>query len=163
MPEDESEGEGDDAAGSNAEANGRSGDITPNGSSDSRARKFIPPLEVELQMKLLWKEEATVLNLVFNAGEKGAESAPPERGYKLFFVSALAVPPPRFRPPMHLGDVVAEHPQNVYLNKVRDDPGVDSSFGRESSCTLITAFSTVYSALVEGNTIGSNHGLAMIP
>lgn len=43
-----------------------------------------------------------------------------EEGFRMFFVRALAVPPPRFRPPMNMGDFIAEHPQNVYLTKVRE-------------------------------------------
>ena len=39
-------------------------------------------------------------------------------GYRLFFLRALAVPPPLFRPPMDMGSFIAEHPQNVHLTKV---------------------------------------------
>ncbi|CAN0140329.1 unnamed protein product [Hapterophycus canaliculatus] len=102
----------------------------------------MPPIEVELQMQQLWSREASVLNLIFASGEQrrpggGGDtelSSPPvvngdretpaavaggiAEGYRVFFVRALAVPPPRFRPPMHMGDIVAEHPQNVYLIKV---------------------------------------------
>lgn len=98
--------------------------------------KFMPPIEVELQMQQLWKKENAALNLMFASGRtssvsaavvvEGSESSSMAKvgtggldGYRLFFVRALAVPPPRFRPPMNMGDFVAEHPQNVYLTKVR--------------------------------------------
>lgn len=97
------------------------------------AHKFLPPLEVELQMQQLWKQEADVLDLIFASGNRvgdksaagdvergspGVSSRGVEDGYRVFFLRALAVPPPRFRPPMHIGDMTAEHPQNVYLTKV---------------------------------------------
>ncbi|CAM9947259.1 unnamed protein product, partial [Discosporangium mesarthrocarpum] len=39
-------------------------------------------------------------------------------GHRLFFLRVLAVTPPRFRPPMHLDELVVEHPQNTYLTKI---------------------------------------------
>lgn len=105
--------------------------------SGTGADKFLPPIEVELQMQQLWKHEAATLDLVFSSGkqrrrqgeaEATAEGVPNggggvgegsfHDGYRVFFIRALAVPPPRFRPPMHMGDMIAEHPQNVYLAKV---------------------------------------------
>lgn len=116
--------------------------------SSTNSHKFMAPIEVELQMEQLWKQEAEVLDLIFASGKQqrqrrgGAERGDGSDdatglaasngggvvgsglsggildGYRVFFVRALAVPPPRFRPPMHMGDMVAEHPQNVYLIKV---------------------------------------------
>lgn len=101
--------------------------------------KFMPPIEVELQMQQLWKKEHGVLDLIFACGRASAFAQAEETsgrrplsasaaqsgvgggvdgGHRLFFVRALAVPPPRFRPPMNMGDFIAEHPQNVYLTKV---------------------------------------------
>lgn len=97
--------------------------------SSSKGHKFIPPIEVELQMQHLWSKEATTLDLVFSSGRRGVSSdscgegegsAGIENGFRMFFVRALAVPPPRFRPPMDMGGFIAEHPQNVYLTKVRN-------------------------------------------
>lgn len=101
----------------------------------AQAHKFMPPIEVELQMQQLWKQESSTLDLIFVSGRRTgsgsavANGAPSNTngdsgggvsdGYRLFFVRALAVPPPRFRPPMNMGDMIAEHPQNVYLTKVR--------------------------------------------
>lgn len=106
------------------------------GQAKAAAHKFLPPLEVELQMQHLWKHEAGVLDLIFASGKKSNGRSPPSAGngsgkspggsadgvsggFRVFFIRALAVPPPRFRPPMHMGDMIAEHPQNVYLTKVR--------------------------------------------
>eukprot|EP00903_Cladosiphon_okamuranus_P015157 g14015.t1 len=126
----------------------------PAANTGQSAHKFMPPIEVELQMQQLWKHEAETLDLIFSSGAQrrrrrrrawaaeggdggGADASLVVangnggggsigdsstggiyEGYRLFFVRALAVPPPRFRPPMHMGDMVAEHPQNVYLQKV---------------------------------------------
>ena len=65
------------------------------------------------------------MNLLFGASRapKPGASELIERadaeGYKMFFLKTLAVPAARFRPPMQLGDIVAEHAQNVYLIKVK--------------------------------------------
>lgn len=95
---------------------------------------FLPPIEVELQMQQLWRREGQALDLIFAParnrrrcpdaaspaleGGRGDAATPDRDGYRVFFIRALAVPPPRFRPPMHMGDMIAEHPQNVYLTKV---------------------------------------------
>jgi hypothetical protein len=39
--------------------------------------------------------------------------------WRLFFVSVVCVPPPRFRPAAVVGGTVAENPQNAQLAKVR--------------------------------------------
>ena len=40
------------------------------------------------------------------------------KGYTLFFLRALPVPPSRFRPPVIMGNMTVEHSQNFYLSKV---------------------------------------------
>jgi DNA-directed RNA polymerase I subunit RPA1 len=40
------------------------------------------------------------------------------KGYTLFFLRALPVPPSRFRPPVVMGNMTVEHSQNFYLSKV---------------------------------------------
>eukprot|EP00804_Cyclotella_cryptica_P004163 CCRYP_014543-RB/>CCRYP_014543-RB protein AED:0.08 eAED:0.08 QI:152/0.87/0.77/1/0.75/0.66/9/493/1780 len=40
------------------------------------------------------------------------------KGYTLFFLRALPVPPSRFRPPIVMGNMTVEHSQNFYLSKV---------------------------------------------
>lgn len=162
MSEDDSEDSDDAAAGDDPDGSGGNNGTKVTGvplavaqadaaeaakSAATRAHKFMPPIEVELQMQQLWKHEADTLDLIFASGKQqhhrprqsgagsaaeggdalslavsngggGATSGGIYDGYRVFFVRALAVPPPRFRPPMHMGDMVAEHPQNVYLIKV---------------------------------------------
>jgi hypothetical protein len=91
----------------------------------ARPDKYVAPIEAEAQMNLLWDKERFILLSIFGSA-RGAplphESDPvlriDSKGYKLFFIHTSAVPPSPFRPPVALGDVVAEHPQNVYLAKV---------------------------------------------
>jgi DNA-directed RNA polymerase I subunit RPA1 len=45
-------------------------------------------------------------------------SAGPKDGWQWFFLTTIAVAPPRFRPSSKVGDLQAEHPQNVYLNRI---------------------------------------------
>lgn len=160
MSEDESE-DGEDIDGDENASNGISGvslagaGVAPEppggGGTSTNAHKFMPTIEVELQMQQLWQKEAQTLDLLFSSGrrrtrvetgrgpehgrslglaqagvsgEGGTGDASGggsgiEEGFRMFFVRALAVPPPRFRPPMNMGDFIAEHPQNVYLTKVR--------------------------------------------
>jgi DNA-directed RNA polymerase I subunit RPA1 len=40
------------------------------------------------------------------------------KGYSLFFLRAVPVPPSRFRPPVIMGHMTIEHSQNFYLSKV---------------------------------------------
>eukprot|EP00579_Thalassiosira_antarctica_P018245 CAMPEP_0201948180 /NCGR_PEP_ID=MMETSP0903-20130614/55328_1 /ASSEMBLY_ACC=CAM_ASM_000552 /TAXON_ID=420261 /ORGANISM="Thalassiosira antarctica, Strain CCMP982" /LENGTH=695 /DNA_ID=CAMNT_0048491353 /DNA_START=126 /DNA_END=2209 /DNA_ORIENTATION=- len=58
-----------------------------------------------------------------NSGGNGAASsnalgAPKNKGYSLFFLRAIPVPPSRFRPPVMMGQMTIEHSQNYYLSKV---------------------------------------------
>lgn len=88
--------------------------------------KFIPPLEAELRMRLLYKEEHAIINLIWypQLTEAGYISNPSghaeheEDGYQIFFVRTILVTPSRFRPPQHLHGESYEHPQNVFLSDI---------------------------------------------
>ncbi|CAM9295630.1 unnamed protein product, partial [Phaeothamnion confervicola] len=103
------------------EEEGRGGRGGGGGQKEAGKEEFLPPKEVELQMKLLWEKEWALLSLVFGSAWRAGPKQPlgvAAGGYRLFFVRLLAVPPPRFRPPMAVGGMVAEHPQNVHLSRV---------------------------------------------
>lgn len=170
MPEDDDSDDGEDIDSGSKSVPGVSvaaaaAGGAPNSGSASAPHKYMPPLEVELQMQHLWRKEAQVLDLMFAAGRSptalvtgvsrengvastgngglaslrgsgdvpsvgggGGDARPGsavavegsgEDGYRMFFMRTLVVPPSRFRPPMNLGDFIGEHPQNVYLSKVR--------------------------------------------
>jgi len=91
--------------------------------------KFLHALEIEAQVKLTWRQHPLLCAKVFGAPDLEASNDaegneghhdPYEKGYKIFFMRAICVPPSRFRPPMHVGTIVAEHAQNHYLSKMLD-------------------------------------------
>jgi DNA-directed RNA polymerase I subunit RPA1 len=68
--------------------------------------KFMHSLEVEAQVQLTWARHVTLCHYIF-----GPSAA-------TFFMRAIPIPPPRFRPPMVLGSMTVENSQNAYLNKM---------------------------------------------
>jgi DNA-directed RNA polymerase I subunit RPA1 len=77
-------------------------DIAPSGKD-----KYMPPREVQAQVKRTWQHHTELCNEVFAV-----------QGYHIFFLQAIPVPPNRYRPPMQLGGIMVEHAQNGYLNKI---------------------------------------------
>ncbi|CAB9506211.1 DNA-directed RNA polymerase subunit beta' (Fragment) [Seminavis robusta] len=94
---------------------------TVTNSNNSTATKtttqfYMPPSEVMAQLQLLWANHSLLLDTVLFAGHSPTKDH--KLSYKTFFVNAIAVPPSRFRPPMTVGSMVAEHAQNDFLSKV---------------------------------------------
>ncbi|KAG5175481.1 putative DNA-directed RNA polymerase I subunit RPA1 [Tribonema minus] len=120
----------DSDAGSASEGEGRARD-KPKDEHD----QYVSPLEAQAQMQLLWEKEGHLLSLLFKTSMPPPKllSAPQPvagydpQGFRLFFMKTIAVPPPRFRPPMVMADMVAEHPQNQYLTKNQINCFIDSS------------------------------------
>lgn len=84
-------------------------------SADERQR-FIPSLEVHEHMTKLWNNEYEILDLLY--GSKKTPSSKRMSSLDMFFLSALPVPPNKFRPLSKMGDQTFEHPQNIYLTEV---------------------------------------------
>ena len=91
----------------------------------SEKDKYLAPFEVEARMKLLWKSHHEYLDFVWGRVSLRAaaifkKSVLPEHStlWRIFFMKTVLVPPSRFRPPSDLGDMQAEHPQNIHLSKV---------------------------------------------
>ncbi len=80
---------------------------TDSSPGDSSRDKYMHPSEVKAQVEKTWATNPELCRLLFA-----------KQGPKIFFMQAVAVPPNRFRPPMHLGGMVVEHAQNMYLNKI---------------------------------------------
>lgn len=120
-PEDDTSGEdagsGSDSDTANAPADGPA-KAAKRGVGETD--KYLVPLEVEAQLKLLWLSPAQpLLSYVWSRALGGAGGAHyPKEEYRLFFVRTVLVPPNRFRPPSLLGDITSEHPQNQQLAKV---------------------------------------------
>lgn len=88
---------------------------------DSSSRsKFLPPLEVQSQLQMMWKQEDGLMELLYgdrNVANGRVRNAKAE-GWKKFFLNVIPVAPSRFRPPVFLGDKQFEHAQNTYLAKI---------------------------------------------
>jgi len=92
------------------------------------------PTEVEKHLELLWKQEADVLTSLWGnvsdlmTGESSDFSRPSATknsdsnsdGWRMFFLRVLCVPPSRFRPPTRFGDMLVDHPQNVFFRHLLD-------------------------------------------
>ena len=77
--------------------------------STSKVDEYMNPLEIQAQMKLTWTLYPEFCSEVFGDGGLG---------YKVFFMNTICVPPSRFRPPMTLGSITAEHAQNAHFEKL---------------------------------------------
>jgi DNA-directed RNA polymerase I subunit RPA1 len=79
-------------------------------------QRFIPAIEAREHMNRLWENEIEILDLLY--GSRRKRDSPRVSHYDMFFVSALPVPPNKFRPLSKMGDQLFEHPQNNYLTEV---------------------------------------------
>eukprot|EP01138_Halocafeteria_seosinensis_P005907 gb/GECG01006039.1/.p1 GENE.gb/GECG01006039.1/~~gb/GECG01006039.1/.p1 ORF type:complete len:2244 (+),score=294.27 gb/GECG01006039.1/:1-6732(+) len=79
--------------------------------------QYLPPTEVEAQLKLLWEKENEICSIVWAQNISPHILRAPE-GPSIFFIRTLPVAPSRFRPPTKLGEMQFEHPQNYYLGQV---------------------------------------------
>ncbi|EGV63759.1 DNA-directed RNA polymerase subunit [Yamadazyma tenuis] len=76
--------------------------------------KYILSTEVKNILVSVFKKEKNVLNKVFNARPNPSKEVSAE----MFFLTALVVPPTRFRLPSKLGDEVHENAQNELLSNI---------------------------------------------
>lgn len=88
--------------------------------SDDRSNE-IPLLttEVESILKDLWEKEARFCMLLCDF-QQNLSVSEKRRGYEMFFLKSLLVPPNRFRPSTVSSLGIMEHPQNVMLGKVQE-------------------------------------------
>jgi DNA-directed RNA polymerase I subunit RPA1 len=88
--------------------------------SDDRINE-IPLLttEVESILKDLWEKEARFCMLLCDF-QQNLSLSEKRRGYEMFFLKSLLVPPNRFRPSTVSSLGIMEHPQNVMLGKVQE-------------------------------------------
>ncbi|KAM0907755.1 hypothetical protein ACQ4PT_015902 [Festuca glaucescens] len=88
--------------------------------SDDRINE-IPLLttEVESILRDLWEKEARFCMLLCDF-QQNLSVSEKKRGYEMFFLKSLLVPPNRFRPSTVSSLGIMEHPQNVMLGKVQE-------------------------------------------
>lgn len=147
----------------------------------SKQDNFMHALEVEAQCRLTWNNEPFLCSKFFGcahapehmsatnddgANVSNGENRPRStsdaaeaisgggKGYTLFFLRAVPVPPSRFRPPVIMGNMTVEHSQNFYLSKVL-----------ELNARIRSAFATIHELTqeeadlkntVEGSGSGAN-------
>ncbi|KAG7392674.1 DNA-directed RNA polymerase I subunit RPA1 [Phytophthora pseudosyringae] len=88
---------------------------------DSSSRsKFLPPLEVQSQLQLMWQNEDGLMELLYGDRNiaSGRVSGRKPDGWRKFFLNVIPVAPSRFRPPVFMGDKQFEHAQNSHLSKI---------------------------------------------
>ncbi|CAH0486361.1 unnamed protein product [Peronospora farinosa] len=88
---------------------------------DSSSRsKYLPPLEVQSQLQLMWQNEDGLMELLYGDRNiaSGRTSARKPDGWRKFFLNVIPVAPSRFRPPVFMGDKQFEHAQNSHLSKI---------------------------------------------
>ncbi|TMW68505.1 hypothetical protein Poli38472_005973 [Pythium oligandrum] len=91
-----------------------------NAEDSTSGSKFLPPLEVQSQLQMMWRSEDGLMELLYgdrNVANGRIRGAKPE-GWKKFFLSVVPVAPSRFRPPVFMGGQMFEHAQNTALSKI---------------------------------------------
>jgi DNA-directed RNA polymerase I subunit RPA1 len=139
--ESESDSDDDDVDEGADDSEGASGSFSDND-------RYLVPIEVEAQLRLLWLQNQEILDFIWlralhgddhahkiqaafvrsqyqsrvrpsAGGSTGLAAGQQEsEGWRMFFTRVVLVPANKFRPPGKVGDMVAEHPQNTHLKKV---------------------------------------------
>ena len=143
-PDHDSDAEGEDLGGGRGESKGPDDDGDDDGDDPTAKPIFMPVSEVESQLKMLWKQEALIVERIW--GRKFGTYAKQPRlteGWAQFFMRAVLVPPNRFRPPQHgIGGGMFEHVQNMFYTKILTinaqlvAAGVGSATGSDGAVTL---------------------------
>ncbi|KAL2914542.1 hypothetical protein HK105_205893 [Polyrhizophydium stewartii] len=76
---------------------------------------FLTPMQVKAHLELLWKNEATILDLLYGTPTKSGVRV---SSVEMFFLDVVPVTPTRFRPISKMGDMQYEHPQNTHLSEI---------------------------------------------
>ena len=98
-----------------------SGGVSGVESASEGSMRYVTPLEVMALLQRLWYNETEIVNLIWGGAHAPNDQIGPNKdGYQMFFLSVLPVPPNRYRPVNKVGDMLMEHPQNVYYSKVID-------------------------------------------
>ncbi|KAL4151688.1 hypothetical protein PRNP1_008630 [Phytophthora ramorum] len=116
-----SDGEADPMNGDDSESEMEDDEDKYAMTEDSSSRsKFLPPLEVQSQLQLMWQNEDGLMELLYGDRHiaSGRISGRKPDGWRKFFLNVVPVAPSRFRPPVFMGDKQFEHAQNSHLSKI---------------------------------------------
>lgn len=100
-----------DAADASAEEDESDEDVEETTTSN-KGDKFMHPGEVYAQFERSWELQAYLCNCLFGPASFDAH------GFARFFMQAIPVPPPRFRPAMYLNGMAVEHAQTQSLSRI---------------------------------------------
>ena len=115
---------GDDALNSDDDnGDDEDGDDNGDGDDDKKASgsdKYLVPLEVEAQFKLLWHHDGELLDFIWSRAVELRRTSvkADESRYSLFFQRVVLVPPNRFRPTSLDGGRESMHPHTVLLSRI---------------------------------------------
>jgi DNA-directed RNA polymerase I subunit RPA1 len=85
----------------------------PAKSTKKRSQAYILSTAVRNHLRRLFNNEAAILALLFNVSGSSKNLTADN-----FFLTVIAVPPTRYRPPAREGDTIREGPQNTQLTKI---------------------------------------------
>ena len=91
-------------------------DEDEDGGGMKESDKYMVPVEVRSQLKLLWMKSKDILTIIWKRALPDMSS-----DYdisSIFFMNAVLVLPSRFRPRSKLGENLTEHPQNYHLSQI---------------------------------------------
>jgi DNA-directed RNA polymerase I subunit RPA1 len=107
---------------------GSKGAKSSSSGKQAEADKYLAPLEVEAQIKLLWQNHQEFLNFIWTRGIHKTNNSTASNslsidiktypGWSIFFLKTVIVPPNKFRPASIVGEQLSEHPQNLHLKKI---------------------------------------------
>lgn len=80
-----------------------------------RSERVVPASEVQAHLHRLFTNEKELTSMIFS---RHGPFPTNEAMADIFFMSAIPVPPTRFRPAARMGDTLMEHPQNELLGAV---------------------------------------------
>lgn len=86
-----------------------------NAAALKRSERVMPASEVQAHLHRLFQNEKALVSKIFSRHGPFPTS---EAMADIFFMSAIPVPPTRFRPAARMGDALMEHPQNELLGAV---------------------------------------------
>ena len=127
--------------------------------SFTESDRYLVPIEVEAQLRLLWLQNQEVLDFIWlralhtddnahkvqqafiraqylkRSSSQAKNILSESEGWRMFFTRVVLVPANKFRPPGKVGDMVAEHPQNTHLKKVMIENNTIRDLYRGTSST----------------------------
>ena len=85
----------------------------PEQAKEKTTKEYILSTAVRNHLRRLFEKEAAILALLFNVSGSATHLTADN-----FFLSVIAVPPTRYRPPAREGETIRESPQNTHLTRI---------------------------------------------